>query len=578
MSGRSSHVGMQAQSPPPHAMTRLAALVPMDAWVSGRSACDTVKTVLQALWQAPAFKEEIERLTDSAVAGCCCDHAAADDCKRAAMRDFQAGRLENAASLFTRALQLTDECSPEGSAFAARLYANRAQCCLRLHDPVTAESDASNAIAADPRYVKGYFRRARARQAQGLVLAAAEDVQAALLLSAPHSPDFDELKSLLAELQCEEQSGLSGCGGHRSDADEAEGDVGRGRRKEIAEGEDTPGRPASSFEALWDQRVGIMGCLRMETRDGVGRTCVAARKIAAGEDILRDAPFAAVLRRRHRGAHCWACFGTLPRLAPVPASGSADVLYCSRRCRSKDEAVHACELGRPWRTVLPEEVLLGLRAALHCAWGCGEGAGPGRGEVEGMQRLVSHLDALASRARLRDSLVGSWTCSVCAEAGEECVCVAVWRDMVVLGCVAAACVWAGSPDLASVNAGRDPSDLAVSVVTFLARIRCNGFAVVDGGSAAAVGGDAGAWRLAIALFPCASLLNHSCEAPTHVTFGTGGCVLVRATRAIESGEAVSHCYGPQVSWCALCRQPMPCYGRSNCLAMVHDDAIANACP
>ena len=26
------------------------------------------------------------------------------------------------------------------------------------------------------------------------------------------------------------------------------------------------------------------------------------------------------------------------------------------------------------------------------------------------------------------------------------------------------------------------------------------------------------WRLALALFPVASLLNHDCDAPTHITF------------------------------------------------------------
>ncbi|CAJ0956926.1 unnamed protein product [Ranitomeya imitator] len=50
-------------------------------------------------------------------------------------------------------------------------------------------------------------------------------------------------------------------------------------------------------------------------------------------------------------------------------------------------------------------------------------------------------------------------------------------------------------------------------------------------------------RLATAIFPVLSLLNHSCDPNTSVSF-QGRSVMVRASRAIRKGEEVLHCYGP----------------------------------
>jgi hypothetical protein len=66
-------------------------------------------------------------------------------------------------------------------------------------------------------------------------------------------------------------------------------------------------------------------------------------------------------------------------------------------------------------------------------------------------------------------------CEICGE-GVVCVCVETWSDMLVLGCVAAACV-------GTVGAGRGQGRewmeaLAVNVVRFLGRVRMNGFAIV----------------------------------------------------------------------------------------------------
>lgn len=56
-------------------------------------------------------------------------------------------------------------------------------------------------------------------------------------------------------------------------------------------------------------------------------------------------------------------------------------------------------------------------------------------------------------------------------------------------------------------------------------------------------------RLATAIFPVLSLLNHSCCPNTSVSF-SGTAATVRAAQPISSGQEVLHCYGkPQFCVC-----------------------------
>jgi len=84
--------------------------------------------------------------------------------------------------------------------------------------------------------------------------------------------------------------------------------------------------------------------------------------------------------------------------------------------------------------------------------------------------------------------------------------------------------------------GLHPS--AGSILTALLQIHINGLAVVPQQHTDATD------RIALAVYPTASLMNHSCQPNVAVCFD--GCKLTaRAIETVQAGEPLLHCYGAQ---------------------------------
>lgn len=128
-------------------------------------------------------------------------------CKQRGAAAFSRGQYRQAAALFSEALRFCNEASaePSDAQLAARLYCNRALCMSRLQPPLleAAVQDASAAIACDPAFPKGWYRRAAAAHALGgSVAASLADAQRALqLLQEQGSRDTAQAEALVAELQ-----------------------------------------------------------------------------------------------------------------------------------------------------------------------------------------------------------------------------------------------------------------------------------------------------------------------------------------------------------------------------------------
>ncbi|XP_074830387.1 protein-lysine N-methyltransferase SMYD4 isoform X2 [Natator depressus] len=88
--------------------------------------------------------------------------------------------------------------------------------------------------------------------------------------------------------------------------------------------------------------------------------------------------------------------------------------------------------------------------------------------------------------------------------------------------------------------------LGEAMLRHMLQLQCNAQAVTairESESGDSIVADSEEVRLATALFPVTSLLNHSCDPNTSVTF-SGTAVTVRASQPIPRGQEIFHCYGP----------------------------------
>ncbi|XP_054858695.1 protein unc-45 homolog A isoform X1 [Eublepharis macularius] len=104
---------------------------------------------------------------------------------------FQAGRYEEALEAYASALSLDPP-----QAERAALHRNRAACHLKRGDYAQAEQDASRAIEADGRDVKGLFRRSQALQKLGRLDQALSDLQRCVSLEPKNRALQEALRDL----------------------------------------------------------------------------------------------------------------------------------------------------------------------------------------------------------------------------------------------------------------------------------------------------------------------------------------------------------------------------------------------
>lgn len=107
---------------------------------------------------------------------------------------------------------------------------------------------------------------------------------------------------------------------------------------------------------------------------------------------------------------------------------------------------------------------------------------------------------------------------------------------------------------------REPSPelsmLGTAVLRHMLQLRCNAQAVTavrDSGRGRSTVESSAQVRIATAIFPTLSLLNHSCSPNTSATF-RANTVTVRASQPIGAGQELLHCYGPHRSRMPVCER------------------------
>jgi hypothetical protein len=289
------------------------------------------------------------------------------------------------------ALQAVDETTEQGGPAAARLYSNRALCCMQRTppDPGAALQDATCAGECDPGYCKAWYRRACALRALGDAPAALRDARHALDLQRRQLGVAAETEALVAVLSVDAAA---------SAQRQAPGP---------AQGQEQPGGGCRAGEVTPAAEL-----LTVHEGAAAGRQLAAAVDLPAGALVLREAPFALALTKRGRrtvsarcmqaapcraaGHRCtrhgsagrWGscsagakpsrmraqacahCCRTMPARAVAWYCRACPMLrYCSTACRAGDtwHLPGGAECGLPWTAVLPPQAVLALRVARKLA-------------------------------------------------------------------------------------------------------------------------------------------------------------------------------------------------------------------
>eukprot|EP00850_Spirogloea_muscicola_P015859 SM000125S26064 [mRNA] locus=s125:118617:123546:+ [translate_table: standard] len=459
---------------------------------------------------------------------------------------FTAGHFREAAAAYSEALRREPVKASSSRHDAASLYANRAACFQKLEQHEDAERDCNRALALDGSNSKAWFRRGCAKAALGRHSAAVVDLEAAQRLEAEagrHAAVAAMAGQIAAMALCMSDEAATMFAGTTGNAAEAAA---------AASPPSLPRPPLPAWKVAWS-----------EAR---GRDLIAARDLQPGDVLLEEDPYAAVLQKSKRFSRCYACATSLPPAAGIPCAGCALPLFCSDACELLAGSLHwqsatvpedgllqdapgrslACAPGwhvpecggASWAAVVPVEVVLAARLFWrgqlpHAVAGEPIAMKPTADEqglpgsiVEQVQGLRHHLAALPAAEKVR---------------------------MFILGTVLSHCLAASSRT--SEPRSDATSTRAAELAVLLAVLRDNAMAVKqtlappdDCGTGARLAD----WHveevcevnIAQALYPTASLLNHSCAPNVAVSF-TGLRLTVRAVEFVGSGSRLELCYGPQ---------------------------------
>uniref|UniRef100_A0A3B5AND1 Protein-lysine N-methyltransferase SMYD4 n=1 Tax=Stegastes partitus TaxID=144197 RepID=A0A3B5AND1_9TELE len=306
-----------------------------------------------------------------------------------------------------------------------------------------------------------------------------------------------------------------------------------------------------------------------------GRHLVATERIVAGQVILMDRPYSCVLipgmeeargkggrqdmeREVLFGTECRRCHRCLAEtLCPVPCKGCSYSRYCSTSCQQE-----AWEEHHRWECPLGADLMamgvisqLALRVTLKAGLnGVQMAREPIRGEHKKSEPSCVNHDSSDSNQCHSDQPDSS---------------ISYYGDSYLSVFHLLHHINQHGPRLCFLKAGPPPASwclneeggnadwdselwlLGSAVLRHLLQLRCNAQAIVtlqDTGAANSPVQSSREIRIATAMFPTLSLLNHSCCPNTSLVFSTGTItVTVRAAKVISPGQEILHCYGPHSS-------------------------------
>ena len=281
--------------------------------------------------------------------------------------------------------------------------------------------------------------------------------------------------------------------------------------------DDGPSRQVRTTEATRQGPLELQGPLECRSTNCKGRGLFATEALTPGQKLLQEPAHAAVLWPSHHRSHCHFCFLPLCHArTAILCRGCKLERYCSSACATAAwrEGGHSHECGSQCHAIAPRTVVLCVRALISDNDGV---------ELLSLHSHDSHSPQRASQLRFQSFVwFRSLQPALTARGHTE----ATLNRLVRIALTNVFALSTGRREAEAVSSA--PATAATSAPA----------AVVEPINAAAIGE---------AFFPRASLLNHSCEPNTAISFA-GRTLQLRAAVAVAKGSELLTSYGPEVGF------------------------------
>uniref|UniRef100_A0A1A8CE94 Protein-lysine N-methyltransferase SMYD4 n=1 Tax=Nothobranchius kadleci TaxID=1051664 RepID=A0A1A8CE94_NOTKA len=344
------------------------------------------------------------------------------------------------------------------------------------------------------------------------------------------------------------------------------------------------GSPASKKnESAAGGDLGFGTCVKVSVEHSAekGRHLLAGEYVAAGEVILVDRPYSCVLIPGKRGGQevfgmeqrcCHWCLAET--LSPVQCEGCSYSRYCSAACQRA-----AWEEHHRWECPLGADLIamgvvahLALRVTLKAGLANIQEArrpieqknlNPNSDPYRSVFHLLHHITQHSAALRF---LCAVTIATLCRKLSKGVSFPESWRIREP-----------SSSEEGGAEGNSELWEVGSAALRHMLQLRCNAQAItslLDTGAETSLVQSTQEVRVATAIFPTLSLLNHSCNPNTSLVFSTGTTadlcgpdesadigeglpevkreargvtVTVRAARPIKPQQEILHCYGPHSS-------------------------------
>ncbi|KAG0724952.1 SET and MYND domain-containing protein 4 [Chionoecetes opilio] len=288
----------------------------------------------------------------------------------------------------------------------------------------------------------------------------------------------------------------------------------------------------------------MSSAFEMRENEKYGRHIVAMEEVGKGSEVVVEKPYAAILLPKHHKTHCHTCFSKI--VNSYPCSSCHDAIFCNEDCKKASVPWHQYECGILHILSSVGIAHLALRVILITRWktycdireeevegrtaGIGESGVYNGPDMVNKYRAVYHLLPHLNRCLLEDQLQYCLAAILLATAISD-------RTNFIEENI----------DENTHKADLDVSQLASVVMRHIAQLVSNAHAITQIMPAQCESDSKVEQiqqvRVACAIYPTSSMMNHSCK-PNIINSFYKDVIVIRVIENIKPGDQVNNCYGP----------------------------------